>query len=285
MPIEHKALDEIVAGFSNTLGKAYPHPIKIKVANAQGDLNLQRAIIQQMRDEKYALIVPIGTDVSQMSLAAIKQQPVLSLAATIVQDKANKKCHVAIVHDEIPAEKIIKFIHTAYPTLTHLVLIHSPSEKVFPEIKSARIAAKQVGIEIKTLMVPTLNDLYSAAKQIPANAEGILVLKDHLIVSGISTLSLAAEKRHIPLITTDQGSVEAGAAFALGVHEREIGIAGAKLAEAILQGKAPCDLPIIYMTTLTVFVNKAVLLKEKQSLAALALAAEKEHYSLEVINE
>ena len=60
LPLENKSLDEIVAGFTETVRHESPIPVKFKVANAQGDLNIQRAIIQQMKTENYDVIVPIG---------------------------------------------------------------------------------------------------------------------------------------------------------------------------------------------------------------------------------
>lgn len=286
VPIEHKAMNEIVSGFEDKLTANSPYPLQFKVANAQGDMNLERAIIQQMKAEKYDLIVPIGTDATQMSAAVIQHQPIVSLAASLTQQEREqrKSCNLAVVHDEISSKQLIDFIHMVYPNLTHLVLIHSTSDKIFPEVAAAVAAGKQDGMQIKPMMVPTLNDLYSTANNIPADTQAILVLKDSLIVSGITTLELAAIKHHIPLITSDQGSVQDGAAFALGVHERDIGVEGAQLAASILAGKQACSLPIVEMTKLTVFVNTAALEKENQSLDAIRAAAKKQNYTLELVN-
>lgn len=285
VPIEHKAMNEIVAGFTETLRENYPVPVKIKVANAQGDINLERAMIQQMRNENYDLIVPIGTDASQMSAAVIKKQPILSLASSLTDKdrKQRKPCNLAVVQDEIPTQKFLSFIHAVYPDLSRLVLIHSTSEKVFPEVQAAIAAGKANGIQVKAMMVPTLNDLYSTANNIPADTQGIIVLKDHLIVSGISTLEITAARRKIPLMTSDQGSVQEGAGFALGVHEREIGVYGAKVAKAILSGVSACDIGIARLTSLTVFINKASLLKENQSLETIQKAAKKLNYAVEFV--
>ncbi len=277
VPLEHTAMREIVAGFSDTLQKLYTQPIQIKVANAQNDPNMQRAIIQQMRDQNYALIVPIGMDTTQMTLAMIKSklQPILSLASELSEQdrKKLKPCNLAIVHDEIPPQKLIAFIHAAYPKLTRLTLIHSASNKVFPEVNTTIAAGKQFGITVHHVMVSTLPDLYSVAHTLPAT-EGIFVLKDHLIVSGIATLAKIANERHIPLITSDEGSAQNGAGFALGVPEREIGAAGAKLAAEILSGKSACTLPIIDMKKLTVFINQNALKQEAQDVEKINAAAE-----------
>src|SRR5579872_635427 len=78
-PLEHKAMDEIVDGFSTTLKEQYHQPVIIKVENAQNDANLQRAIIQKLHDAKYTMIVPIGVGATQMTLSMVHNQDVISL--------------------------------------------------------------------------------------------------------------------------------------------------------------------------------------------------------------
>ena len=69
VPMEHKALKEIVDGFTGQLeGKSY------KVLNAQGDPNIQKAIITQLAREGCEILVPIGTSTSQMTLNLAKDK-------------------------------------------------------------------------------------------------------------------------------------------------------------------------------------------------------------------
>ena len=58
-----------------------------------------------------------------------------------------------------------------------------------------------------------------------------------------------AESRKIPLVSSDEGSVKGGAAFALGVSERKIGEAGGKLVAEILSGTPVADLPYAILTS------------------------------------
>jgi putative ABC transport system substrate-binding protein len=287
VPMEHKAMQDIVSGFIETLRTKTPYALHFKVANAQADINLQRAIIQQMKDENYDLIVPIGTNTTEMAAAMLRKQPIISLAASFTQAQREKKqpCNIAIVHDEISSEQILQFIHKTYPQLTQLTLVHSASDKIFPEVKATINTAKTLGIRVKPMMIQALNELYTTANNISSDTQAILVLKDSLIVSGISILEKMAAIRHIPLITSDQGSVEDGAAMALGVHERDIGIEGAKLAAEVLAGKPICSLAIVDMSKLTVFINKNTLDKEKQSLEKIRLSANGLHYAVETIDK
>lgn len=287
VPLQHKAMDEIVNGFVKTLKETTHQPVKITVANAQNDANIERAIIQEMRDSNSALIVPIGTDATQMTLSMVRDQPVVSLAAELSEQDRKKllTCNVAIVHDEISSQEIMQFLHEAYPNIKRLTLIHSSANKIFPEVAETIAAGKKLGITINEKMIYSLPELMSAAQTIPDDTQGLFILKDHLMVSGISTLARLANQRHIPLMTSDQGSVQDGAGFALGVHEREIGVEGAKLAARILDHASACDLPISEMKRLTVFINPTALQHSGQTTQPVTNAAAKLHYAVEFTNK
>jgi putative ABC transport system substrate-binding protein len=287
VPIQHKAMDDIVDGFTTTLRTEYPLPITFKIANAEGDINTQRAIIQQMKDEHYDIVAPIGLAATQMTVAMIHEQPIVSIAASISEADRKKlhPCNLAVADDEIAPEKIISFIHQAYPDIKNISLVHSASEKIFPDVKAAIAAGKKFGITITPKMISALSELYSVANSIPSNTQAIFILKDNLIVSGVNTLAMIAAKNHIPLITSDEGSVQENAALALGVHEREIGVQSATLANDILSGKPACSLPIVTLGNLTVFVNRDALQKENQSLEKITAAANAQHYHIEFVGQ
>lgn len=285
LPIEHQALREIVHGFETTLAATYKQPLKFKVANAQGDINTERAIIEQMRDENYDLIVPIATSTAQMTAAIVNKQPIVALAADYPEQdrKARQPCNIAVVDDEIGKAQIIAFIHQIYPSLKTLTLVYSTSDKIFPEVEQVKKAAAQSGITLHSFMVQNLSDLYSAGQAIPENTQAIFILKDSLIASGINTLIQVANARHIPLITSDDGTVRSGAGFALGVHEEQIGAEGGKLAAQILAGTSPGQLPIVKMTKPTVFINSDALLQEKQDQLQIKRVAQHLNYPIEFL--
>lgn len=285
VPIEHTAMNQIIAGFRAALEKEYKKPVTIKIDNAQNDMNLQSAIIQKMKNAHYDVIVPIGTGATQMAVSMAPNVAIVSLASNVSDhDRAQlKRCRLAIVHDEIPSIQSLRFIKQAYPTITNLMLIHSAADKVLPEVEAAVKAAQSVGITLHHRMVTSLSELYAVAQSLPEGTNGIFILKDNLIASGASSLSLIAQKKHIPFIASDEGSVASGADLALGVKEREIGVAGGVLTAKVLADHDPCALPITEMTALSVFINPShqIVIDNQQAIQHAAAAF---HYQLVPVN-
>lgn len=285
IPIEIKAMDEIIESFEKDLQTHYSGPITFKIANAQGDMNLEHAAIASLRDQDYDLIAPVGTDATAMALSMVKTTPILSLASDLsdAQRKKLNPCNVAVVHDEISSEKQLAFIHQAFPEIKNIVLIHSAADKVFPEVEEAKTTAKKLGITITPMIAATLPELQSVANNIPSNTQAIYILKDMQIVSGTPQLAKIAQLRKIPLISSDDGSVKNGAGFALGVHENQIGINGALLAADILNGKQACDLPISEMRDLTVFLNLKAMENSGVSSETIKSIATNMNYQIEIV--
>lgn len=285
-PLEHKAMDEIVKGFSKTLKENFHGNVEIKVENAQNDMNLQRSLIEKMNLLNYNMVVPIGLTSTEMSISLVnKSIPIVSLASSISeQDRVKMKpCHVDVIQDEIPVKTILEFIHMAYPNLTEIVLVHSSSEKVIPQVQETISAGKLLGIKVSHYMVSTLPELMATTQSLPQTTQAIIVLKDHLIVSGISTLAQYAIQKHFPLISSDEGSVEGGATFAIGVREENIGQQGGILAAKILNGKQTCTSPIEVMKNLHVFINKRTLSASSLQLEPIEKTAKAMNNQIELI--
>lgn len=285
-PLEHRAMDEIVAGFKETIKSNSSQEVKFEVQNAQGDMNLQRAIIQKMKAEHYDMIAPIGVSTTEMSLALIKNKPIISLASDFTETnrKNLKSCNIVAVHDEISSKQTIEFAKKVYPNLKNILLVHSSSDKVIPEVAEIKQVAKNYSINMKAAMVNNLSELYVTANQsISPDTQMILVLKDSLIVSGIATLAKISKDKKIPLMTSDQGSVEDGANFAIGVHEKQIGVEGGILAAKVINGSDICKLPMVDMTKLTVFINPISLKNSNQDINLIKNAAVKMSYNIEEV--
>lgn len=260
IPIDHAALRDIVAGFERVVNKAYPNAVTFNVQSAQGDIKLQRSIVELFVGQKYDLIVPVGTSATQMTLSQVKDIPIVSLAALYPERERQNRTprNITGVLDEIGAKKKLDFIKGALPEIKILTLVyHVGNDKTHEEVVDLEAYAKELGIQLQTMAIQHLPDLETVGHSMAKESQGILILKDHLIASGIRILIPIAKTRRIPLISSDEGTVKEGATMALGVQESMIGEQGGALAVKILNGRPIEDLPMQEMQELTIFYNTA----------------------------
>ncbi|MCC8368931.1 MAG: ABC transporter substrate-binding protein [Rickettsia endosymbiont of Oxypoda opaca] len=253
VPLEHEAMTQIVVGIKESLSDS---DVEIIVKNAHADSNILLSYIKQIKHQNIDLIIPIGTSASQTVIAHIKDKPIVCAAAMI--DNKNLPL-VTGVNDEIKITDSISKLSF----LNNITLIYSSSEKVMPEVEELKLYAAKNNISLHLAMIQTLNDLPIAVKNAPRDTQGFLILKDHLIVSGVNILKQEAFKREIPIIASDEGSVINGATIAVGVREKEIGVKAGVIATKILTGTKPSDIPFESMSDLTLFINPVSFAKQK----------------------
>lgn len=284
MPMDHEAIREIVAGFKEKVTDQFGNDVVFKVQNSQHDMNLQRSILQQFLRQEVDIIVPIGTAATQLTVAMVKNTPIVSLAANFAEEAREKLgiLNITGVIDEIGPEMPMAFLKKFKPNLKKITLIYSNSEKVFPEVEGVVVYGKKIGVEIQKLMIQALPELYTISHLIDADSEAVFVLKDHLIVSGIQTIAKEAQKRRIPIMTSDEGSVKEGATFALGVKEKVIGEMGGILAAKILAGQSLDKLPIERIGNLSIFYNSNAGVNQGIDQLRLEALAKEQGYELQL---
>lgn len=259
-PINIPAMSEITKGFTQQLKKEFPKKknIKVVIENAQNDPELMHTIISQFsKRNDINIIAPIGTSAFENTAAIIKNKPILGIASELTEatrkQLANKQTTAVI--DEINVGVQMNFVHKVIPNLKHITIIHSINAKIANEVKEFKEQAIKDKIQVQDLSTPQATDLYTISKHIDKNSQAVFILKDELIVSGMPTIVAMAEKKNIPIIASDDGSVQNGAAFALGVHETDIGKVSAQVIAKLINGTQLKNIPITKLTHYTIFVN------------------------------
>lgn len=274
MPIEHEALNKISKAFQETVKK---HPlgknVHFKIANGQGDLQLENTQISQLFSQNYDYVIPISTGSTSRVLAKLMHHPNRSVLALASKDhKTPKKLNFARVEDEIPMESMFQYLKALIPELKSFAIVYSSSEKIFEEVSDLEQVTKKHGVHLQKLMVHSLHEIPELLPSLKKDNQLIFILKDNLIAHGISMLIPIGKKLGIPLVTSDEGTVREGADLGLGVSEHEIGIQGAKLFLKHLEEKKSFkDMKSIIMERPTLYLN----INAKKAYPKLFKAAQK----------
>ena len=280
LPIEHKAINEIVAGFQDGLRKQFKsEEVKFIVRNALGDINIQRLIIQQAKDQKPDLIVPIGTSTSQMTAAMIQNIPVLAMASLPIEGR-----NVTGVNDEVPVSKAYAVMKAVRAKLKDITVIYTPQDKNDAELKKLEALVLKDKVTLNQILIPNLTDLYMNVQSVSEDTDFMFIFKDNLIANGITVLINQANMRKIPLMTSDEGTVSKGACFALGVRERSIGTQSSELAFKILTQKEVMHYPFESLKKLSFFRNKKACEMQDLNPNLLSNVAKQFHYTMIDLN-
>lgn len=278
LPIEHQALTDMAEGFSHEIrSKLKDQSYDLRIMNAMGDRHVMHTMIEQARRREDAVVVTIGTELTLMAMRIVKTIPLVGLDVTT--EVNHSQDNVTGVY-EAQVEPGFEFMMDVLKNPQKITLLYSPTDKIEKQIQSLEHVAKVRGVMLQKIMVQTLADLYTLSSHVDGDTKALFILKDHLLASGAATLKLIADKKNIPFVSCDEGSVHIGAAFALGNTESDIGKQGATLALDILDGKEPRELGMKHANQFQVFYNPVSLTSQGVELSQLEAAAKKHGYSL-----
>jgi putative ABC transport system substrate-binding protein len=269
-PLQHEAMDEIIAGYRDGIKQA-GISADISIKNGQLDPNIEKSIFTELANDQTTIVAPIGTTLFEMALSSIPNKPIVGIA-TLFPDatrNAMNPIHATAIDDSMDPVAQLKFMSQVLPKMKKIALVYSPDDNIVTQVNAIEKVAKTMGISIQELMVTSAPDLYSVSHHIDSDAGCIFILKDHMVVSGVAQLAQQAQALQIPLITSDDGSVQGGGAFAFGITEKQIGEAAAQVTARFIKGTPMKDLPTKTLTDYTIFLNESMAIKQGFSQAQI----------------
>lgn len=248
-PVTHAALEEIILGFKETLGKNLP--CTFDIYNAEGDRVLLQSQAEKIaQDTRYNLALVVATQPSIiMKEVVLKRGSQLPIVCAAVDDpvknglvhslesSGNTFTTVTESMDKKHYQLQLDFLKKLFPHIKKLLLVYTPNVMLDREKDLLDECSKEHGIELTLLPIFACHELAQKASSLMLGQDCVIVLKDNTIVSCIETLVMLCNRMHIPLYASDLNSLKAGATCAYGVHEYQFGMQAAHQAYAILHDK------------------------------------------------
>jgi putative ABC transport system substrate-binding protein len=230
LPVEAPAILDIQDGFVTALKKSHPD-YKVAIKKGLGDPNVMQSILKSLHTQNVPYVATIGVNLTKAAQNLCKEQTVIGLAA--YKEFANDTTY--IVEDEVGAKNLYDSFTTIFPDVQMVTLIHAQDDKIMKEVKALQSLMKQGGKNLQCLPIINTNDLQMVCAHIKGQV--VLILKDLTVVSGLDVILKATKALGIPVVASDEGSVKAGATYAFGVSEQDIGKEGARLIADAIDGK------------------------------------------------
>ena len=111
-------------------------------------------------------------------------------------------------------------------------------------VKAVRAAAELFAVELVLRPVHNQAEIEAAIAEIPDDVQAIFLAQDSLVAAQIKSFAAAAIAHQLPLCSPTNGQVAEGALLSYGFRLLEIGQQTARLADQILQGVSPAEIPV-----------------------------------------
>ena len=265
--VEHPALDAVLQGLQDYLKDANVD-VAYNIHNAQANMPTANQIAQQMIGEEADLLVAIATPSSQACAQALKKapdslkRPMLfsavtdPVAAGLVDDLEKPGGLITGVSDLLPVKKHLEMVFEFQPDIKRLGVLYNAGEANSKAILASIIElSEEMGFEVVEATAPKTADVYQAAKSLVGRADAVFVPTDNTIISALESVVKVGVQSKMPIFAADVNSVERGAAAAMGFDYYKHGYQTGAMAEKVLKGAPPADIPVEFQEELQLQIN------------------------------
>lgn len=265
--VEHPALDAVLQGFQDYL-KEKNVEANYVVHNAQANMGTATQIAQQMVGEKADLLVAIATPSAQTCVQALAKAPAElrrpfiftavtdPVAAGLVKDLQHPEPGITGVSDLLPIEEHIKMVLSYKSDIKTLGLLYNAGEaNSKATIAAVKGLSGKLGFKTVEATASKTADVYQAAKSLVGRADAVFIPTDNTIISALESVIKVGVQNKLPVFAADVDSVKRGAVAAMGFDYYKHGYQTGAVAERILGGEKPENIPVQFQEDLQLHIN------------------------------
>lgn len=263
--VEHPVCDAAREGFEEEMkkgGDIKGRPVRITLQNAHGDNALIDQIATKFVADRVDLVYVLGTPCAQAIASKTREIPIVLGGATDpvaakMADSWEKPGHnVTGTSDLPPVDAQFAMLKEILPKARRIGIIYNAGESnSVAVVDRAKRTAEKAGLALVLRSVTGTAEVPQAATSLVGNCDAIYIPTDNTTHAALPALMQAARAGNLPVFNCTEESVKEGALFALAVDYREIGRLSARMAQEILEGKNPAEMPIRLLDNPSLVLN------------------------------
>lgn len=249
-------LEPILDGFQVEMaafGYVEGETIVYVYAGPAGSMDQLQPNLQQLLDAEVDLILSLSTPATQ----AVQQSgttiptvfaPVTDpVGAGVVENMTVPGGNITGVTFGTSDGQRLEWLLRVAPDIERIFIPYNPDDgSPVAALATVESVAAELGIALVTAETRTLSEIETAVNNIPDDIDAIFLLPDSLVVAQTPEFVRVTRERGVPLSTPNDSQVAEGALLSFGFSMTDIGRQSARLADQILKGGDPAEIPVEY---------------------------------------
>lgn len=217
---------------------------RITEYDMEGNMDKGRAITSKIKADKPDLILAIGPHALKVAKQDITGIPVVFSIVLNPEPIISGSSNITGASAEVSMERQLKMLETIVPKVKKIGVVYDPS-KTGALVAEASEIADRMGLQLVAREVHSLGEALIAIKELKGKIDALMMLPDTTTatIQGFEYMLLFSFRNKVPLIAPSKKYVQKSALLALSIDYEDIGRQSGELANEILSGKSPDELP------------------------------------------
>ncbi|RNC68929.1 MAG: ABC transporter substrate-binding protein [Desulfuromonadales bacterium] len=245
-----KAYDAVADGFRSAVGRKCD---QVALSDLDGE-----DVTRTLKGYRSRLILAIGVDALR-EVMRIKDVPILYTMVLNPETKIAETANVSGVGMNIPPERQLAFMKQVLPRLRKVGLLYDPTKTGALARRAVR-AAETLDLEIVTREVRRPREVPGLIDGLKGAVQLFWLLPDPTVVTPqtLEYLPLVAVESRVSFAAFSDQYLKNGALLSIGIDPVDIGRQAAELAERVLAGTAPRNVPPLEPRRVKINLNTKV---------------------------
>jgi putative ABC transport system substrate-binding protein len=154
------------------------------------------------------------------------------------------------------AGKRLELLREVLPSLRRLAIMANIGNRIgVLEMGEVHTAARALGLEVATLGIRQAEDINPAIDGLKGRADALYVVTEPLVNNNRVRVNALALEARLPTMHGERAYVEAGGLMSYGANFPDLYRRAADLADKVLRGAKPADIPIEQPTKFDLVIN------------------------------
>ena len=252
--VQHVALDQVEQGVIDVITEA-GITASYDLQNANGDVNTAAQIANKYKAEKVDAVVAIATPVAVAMASTIKDIPIIfgtvndPVGAGLLSTVEHGEGNITGMSDALPIKANISLFKEIAGISTLGYIYTSSEANSVSALAEIEAACDELGLSLITQSITSSSEVKQAAETLAGCVDGVYLTTDNTVFSALPSLVEVFAKAKKPVFSADvTGAMEGGCMIASGFNYYKAGRATGEMVVAVLNGTAPSDIPVRFMT-------------------------------------
>jgi len=218
---------------------------KFSEYNMEENTRRGEQIAEQIQKSKPDLVLAIGIHAALTASRLIRDIPVVFSMVLNPQKYDLARDNITGVSLEIPVKTQLYTLKSIVPKVSKVGVIYNP-KKSKQLIEEAREVAKELDLNLIMAKVDQPRDTPRAFRAFSAGIDAYWLIPDPTVVTreAFQLILNYTYKNNVPFMAFSKSFVDAGALISLAPNYPNIGKQACEIAQTIIQGKKPSDIPV-----------------------------------------